>query len=332
MKRSLLLIMLALCASVSLAWADARSDARTHYQAGQKAYAGSDYKVAIKEFSAAQDLAPADLNNYNLALCYDKLGDADNALTYYRQYLDKVPDAPKRSEIEASMARLDSAKKSKADKTAAADKKADADKKAQADADAKKAEDMAKVAPPVDDKKAPIVVGAPDVAPPPIGAGVGVGSTGTPSSGLTVTTGDSQLDHVQGINIDQIRDQRMGSMPQDRNAPPNGQQGQQGRQGQQQNPNGQPNGMAAMNGGNGQQNPSGQPLPADKSNQTASSDTPIYKKWWFWVVVAVGVYVTYEIATSNSNSDVTNARMFDKSKSNVGASAVPQGGYTLLRF
>src|ERR1700710_1924725 len=111
-KTSLLLILLALCASASLVWADARSDARTHYQAGQKAYASSDYKVAIKEFSAAQDLAPADLNNYNLALCYDKLGDADNALSYYKQYLDKVPDAPKRSEIEASMARLVSAKKS----------------------------------------------------------------------------------------------------------------------------------------------------------------------------------------------------------------------------
>ncbi|MBL9013676.1 MAG: hypothetical protein JNL83_05850, partial [Myxococcales bacterium] len=56
--------------------ADDRAEARTHYQAGVKFYAGGDYRSAIREFSAAQQLAPADLNNYNLALCYDKLGDA----------------------------------------------------------------------------------------------------------------------------------------------------------------------------------------------------------------------------------------------------------------
>ena len=134
----LLLIFLALCASVSLAWADARSDARTHYIAGQKAYAAADYKAAIKEFSAAQDLAPADLNNYNLALCYDKLGDGENAISYYKQYLDKVPDAPKRAEIEASMARLDGALKSSQAKKADEQKKIDDAKKAQADADAAK--------------------------------------------------------------------------------------------------------------------------------------------------------------------------------------------------
>ena len=48
---SILLILVALCTLVSLTWADPRSDARTHYIAGQKAYAASDYKVAIKEFS-----------------------------------------------------------------------------------------------------------------------------------------------------------------------------------------------------------------------------------------------------------------------------------------
>ena len=65
-------------------------EARTHYQAGVKVYSSADYRSAIQEFSAAQQLVPADLNNYNLALCYDKLGDAEPAIQYYRAYLDKV--------------------------------------------------------------------------------------------------------------------------------------------------------------------------------------------------------------------------------------------------
>src|SRR5215467_5740794 len=79
-------------------WADDRAEAKAHYQAGVKLYAGGDYRGAIKEFSAAQQIAPADLNNYNLALCYDKLGDAEPAMQYYRSYLDKAPNTDKRAE------------------------------------------------------------------------------------------------------------------------------------------------------------------------------------------------------------------------------------------
>src|SRR5215813_8271409 len=50
----------------SRAWADdPRAEAKAHYQAGVKLYSTGDYRGAVKEFSAAQQLAPADLNNYN---------------------------------------------------------------------------------------------------------------------------------------------------------------------------------------------------------------------------------------------------------------------------
>ena len=75
------------------AYADDRSDARAHYQTAAKLYANSDYRGAIREFSQAQQLFPADLNNYNLALCYDKLGDAEPALQYYRAFLEKQPNS-----------------------------------------------------------------------------------------------------------------------------------------------------------------------------------------------------------------------------------------------
>lgn len=320
-----LLILLALCTSVSLAWSDARSDARTHYIAGQKAYAAASYKDAIKEFTAAQELAPADLNNYNLALCYDKLGDADNAISYYKQYLDKVPDAPKRAEIEASVSRLEGARKSAADKAekAAAEKaaadKAAADKKPAADKPADKPDDAGTA------KAGPAVV-APEL-PPPAMSNTATGSTGTPSSGLAVSTGDAQLDRVQSINIDQIRDQRMGGagsgIAQPYGGPqPNGPQ----QLGQQGGP--QPNGMAGMQAGNGSQQPPQGPQPTDKPN--APAETPVYKKWWFWVVVAVGAYVVYEIATQDSTTTSTGrTNMFDKG---TNAYHQPSAGMTLLTF
>src|SRR5579863_126323 len=98
--------------SARLASADPRIDARAHYQAGLKFYTSGDYKSAVTEFTTAQQLAPADLNNYNLGLCYDKLGDAAPAIQYYREYLNKVPNADKRAEIEASISRLEAALKS----------------------------------------------------------------------------------------------------------------------------------------------------------------------------------------------------------------------------
>jgi len=176
----LFLIFLALCASVSLSWADARSDARTHYIAGQKAYASADYKVAIKEFSAAQELAPADLNNYNLALCYDKIGAADDAIKFYRAYLDRVPTTDKRPEIEASIARL-----------------------------------QQKAPAPVPVPAAPVPAApapAAPVAPAPPPADPTMGPSPAPSR-------DPQMDRVNRVDIGAMRDQRMGAGP-DAGGPP----------------------------------------------------------------------------------------------------------------
>jgi hypothetical protein len=319
-------VVLALCAN---AWADDRSEARTHYQAGVKFYASANYRDAIKEFSTAQQLAPADLNNYNLALCYDKLGEGGTAIQYYKEYLNKVPDAPKRAEIEASIARLDAALKS------ADAKKAEETKKA-AD-DAKKAEDAKKAAedakkPPEEIKKVDEPKKIDDGAP--VGP-TGVGSTGTPSTGLTVSTGDAQLDRVQGIDINAIRDQRIGGassgLPDNRggpatNAPTSYNGGAYGGPA----PNGQvgmnasaagPN-TAANAGPNGPNGPQAQP-----TDKPVPKETPVYKKWWFWAVVAVSAYVVYEIATQGSTS--SQARDTTMLPPMNGAPAVPSGGFTL---
>lgn len=371
-QRFLLLLSLALLATGARAWADDRTDARAHYQAGVKAYAAADYKKAITEFSAAQQLVPADLNNYNLALCYDKLGDAEPAIQYYRAFLDKQPNADKRSEIEASIARLEAAVKSAAAKKADEQRKADEAKAAEA----KKAEDARKAEQAKRDEDARKAAGAGGgaaaggavggavvggaVGGAAVGGGVavgggaavggaaagggvqaGVGSTGTPGTGEAVSTGDAQLDRVNAINIDQVRDQRMGGASSGMVDPRAGGPGvgAQGAVGVQAagtippgpqgavGPNGAPQGPqqgVAQSGPQGpQQGAAGQPLPADKPKET-----PVYKKWWFWAVVAVSAYVVISIATESSNNpNATGHQMLPT----PGAQTSP-GGMTLWRF
>lgn len=317
----LLLIFIALFAG--RAYGDARTDAKIHYQAGVKAYSAQDYRTAIKEFNAAQSLMPADLNNYNLALCYDKLGEAEPAIQAYKEYLAKVPNADKRTEIEASIARLESALQSAAAKRADEQRKADEAKAAaeaarkaeeakQVEAARKAAEEEAKNKPPVED---PTVTGT---------GAVGVGSTGTPGTGQAVSTGDVQLDRVSAIDINQIRAERMGGGASGV-ADNRGQVGPAGPAG----PNG-PNGPAA---GPTPTNAAGPATPAPDANSVSDKpvkkETPVYKKWWFWAVVAVSAYVVISIATDGSSNQ---ARAREGMLPTPGTAAETGGGMTLMRF
>jgi hypothetical protein len=315
----LLLALFVAAVAPRVAFADARSDARTHYQLGVKLYGQADYRGAIKEFSAAQQLMPADLNNYNLALCYDKLGEAEPAIQYYREFLNKQPNADKRAEIEASIARLETALKSASAKRAEEARAADEAKKAE---EARRAEEMrrseearraeeAKRAP-INDPNAVGGVGAG------VTAGVGVGSTGTPGTGQVVSTGDAQLDRVSGIDVNQVRDQRVGGgasgMPDTRGGPAVA--GTAGAQG-------------GAQVGAGPQAPNGpQPQGAAPLDQSPpKKPTPVYKKWWFWAVVAVSAYVVYSIASEGSSS-TTRGRELPP----MPGPAIESGGATLLRF
>ncbi|HUS27098.1 MAG TPA: tetratricopeptide repeat protein [Kofleriaceae bacterium] len=300
--RFLLLLVMALFvagASARVAHADQRSDAKVHYQAGVKAYSSQDYRTAIKEFSAAQAIMPADLNNYNLALCYDKLGEAEPAIQYYKEYLAKVPNTDKRVEIEASVSRLEAALQSAAAKRAEEQRKADEAAKADA---ARKADEARKAeeARRAEEAKRQPPIG--DAANPDTQTATGVGSTGVPSTGQTVSTGDAQLDRVAGIDVNSIRDQRVGGagsgMPDNRVGPggPNGNAGV---------------GAAGGSGGAGMQAnaggaPSG-PVGMGPDDKPIKKETPVYKKWWFWAVVAVSAYVVYSIAVDGSSSN-TRAR------------------------
>jgi len=305
--RSLLLLVLALSIGAgAYAWADdPRIEARTHYQAGVKAYGAGDYKNAIKEFSAAQQIMPADLNNYNLALCYDKLGDPEPAIQYYREYLNKVPNADKRGEIEASISRLEGIQhaaqaKKDADAKAAADAKATADAKAAADAkantDAKKPPDDVAIGGAGAAGAAGAAAGGAAAAG---GVAVGVGSTGTPSTGTTVATGDAGLDRVSQIDINAIRDQRIGAagsgMPDNRIGPA----------GQLPAGTGAVGASATGTAGATAMQPqttsgAGTPGPMPTDQPKPPAEKPWYTNWWIWGIIAVGAFVLYEVATDSS--------------------------------
>ncbi len=314
----LIVLSLALLFVSSTAFADARTEARTHYQAGVKFYNAQDYRSAIREFSAAQQLMPADLNNYNLALCYDKLGDAEPAVQYYRAFLDKQPNSDKRAEIEASIARLDNAAKSAAAKKAEEARRAEEARKAEeariAAEEARKAEaarkaEEARLA--AEAAKRP--AGPPDTLPDP--EPVGSGSIGVPSTGAAVSTGDAQLDRVQSINIDQIRDERMGA-GMVTTAPPPGPDASAGMA-----PTAPP---ATPNAGMPANAADAQPMgPQDQPKKV----DPVYKKWWFWAIVVVGAYVVYQIATEDSSDNISRTLL------PTGPAAQPsQGGAVLWRF
>ena len=294
------------------AFADDRAEARTHYQAGVKYYNGGDYRSAIREFSAAQQLMPADLNNYNLALCYDKLGDPEPAVQYYRSYIDKIPNTDKRAEIDASIARLEAAAQSVAKKKADELRRIDEAKRAEDERKAYEENKRAEAARKAEEARRPPPMGGGSDAPP-IGGG---GSTGVPSSG-TVSTGDAALDRVQGMDVNQIRDQRVGGagsgMVDNRGGP-----------------------AVAANGGMASP-PAGAPAvagappvagqqPAGPQDQKKAD--PIYKKWWFWAVVVVSAYVVIQIATTDSSNTAARTML------PIGPTAAPQqsGGYTLMSW
>lgn len=316
----------------ALADEDPRVTARNHYQAGQKAYAAGDYRLAIREFAAAEQLAPSGFNDYNLGLCYDKLGEADPAVRYYRSYLDRVKDAKNRSAVEASISRLEAALASaqnkeqqrlEAERRAEEQRQAEAARRAEeerlaaeADAEAKAkadAEAKAKAEAEAEGGEGGVPGDVPGGVPGGVeggvvgGAATGGGSdSSSPGANSSASTGNPQLDRVSAIDVAAIRTQRLAQLG------GVGGQGQPGAAGQPGTAGAAGNGAVAQ----------GQ---AD-SGRSKGSD-PVYKKWWFWAIVGVGAIVIVSAATDEEDAQPgRRALLLDE----VGGGG--RGGATLLRW
>jgi tetratricopeptide (TPR) repeat protein len=86
---------------------EAMTRAKGHFEAGRNAYNAGDYVGAIREFKAAEALRPSPILAYNIGLANEKLGKRRVAVKYYRRYLEQVPNAQNRSEVEGRIATLE---------------------------------------------------------------------------------------------------------------------------------------------------------------------------------------------------------------------------------
>lgn len=75
--------------------------ARAHYDAGVVYYEGGDARRALAEFLAAQRDDDRAALDYDIASCYERLGDPARAARHLRRYLDRDGRALGRAELEA---------------------------------------------------------------------------------------------------------------------------------------------------------------------------------------------------------------------------------------
>ncbi len=82
------------------ALADDRTGAREAYREGTRRFEVGEYRNALDAFKQAYLLYEDPAFLFNMAQCYRLLNDRENALRTYRVYLNRVPNAPNREEIE----------------------------------------------------------------------------------------------------------------------------------------------------------------------------------------------------------------------------------------
>jgi tetratricopeptide (TPR) repeat protein len=86
-----------------------RAEARADYQRGKAAYDRGAYDEAIAAFTQAHDLDPAPILLFNIAQSHWKKGDAERALSFYRQYVQEDPSGAERGRAETRIRELEAA-------------------------------------------------------------------------------------------------------------------------------------------------------------------------------------------------------------------------------
>lgn len=86
---------------------DAR--ARALFAEAREAYSSGDYQAAVTGFEEALELSGMGALYYNIGLAHDRLRHDEEAVAAYRHYLEEVPEADKRAEVEARIAAIEGA-------------------------------------------------------------------------------------------------------------------------------------------------------------------------------------------------------------------------------
>lgn len=90
---------------------DESMDVEAHalFEAGRTAFAAGRFADALGHFQRAYDLSHRGALLYNIGQCQDRLRRDADALTSFRGFLEAVPDASQRGEVEARIAILEQA-------------------------------------------------------------------------------------------------------------------------------------------------------------------------------------------------------------------------------
>lgn len=78
--------------------------AKSFFKTGQDLYSSGEFLDAAKNFEHAYQKMPQSAFLYNIAVAYDKGGDRDKAVSFYRRYVDAMPAA---REVAVAKARID---------------------------------------------------------------------------------------------------------------------------------------------------------------------------------------------------------------------------------
>jgi hypothetical protein len=86
-----------------------KTEAQAQYDRGTVHFNLDEWPLAIEDFKAAYRLFPDATFLYNIAQCHRKMGNAPEALSFYKKYLRERPDAPNRPEVEKRIDELEAA-------------------------------------------------------------------------------------------------------------------------------------------------------------------------------------------------------------------------------
>lgn len=87
--------------------ADAAKVAREHHKVGVTHYDLAEYGAALEDFKAAYRAVQDPALLFNIAQCHRKLGQRADALSFYRSYLRRSPEAPNHVEAEHHIRELE---------------------------------------------------------------------------------------------------------------------------------------------------------------------------------------------------------------------------------
>lgn len=87
--------------------AEAKDRALRAYKVGLDFYKREEWDKAIEQFDAGYKAAPQAVFLFNIAQAQNKAGRPEQALIYYRRYLQEAPAAPNRADVEGRIATLE---------------------------------------------------------------------------------------------------------------------------------------------------------------------------------------------------------------------------------